>query len=96
MITSLNYDRVVIYKFKEDWTGEVIEGAKKEKVESLLNLHFPSSDIPEQARLMYLTNRVRMIPDIEYNPELFHYNSLNIEEIKFLLIEILLFTIKYI
>jgi|JI9StandDraft_1071089.scaffolds.fasta_scaffold06697_1 chemotaxis family two-component system sensor kinase Cph1 len=83
LITSLNYDRVVIYKFKEDWAGEVIEEAKKEKVESLLHLHFPSSDIPEQARLMYLTNRLRMIPDIEYKPELFHHNSLNIEEIKF-------------
>jgi light-regulated signal transduction histidine kinase (bacteriophytochrome) len=37
---------------------------------SFLNHHFPASDIPRQARRLYLRNLIRVIPDIAYEPAL--------------------------
>jgi light-regulated signal transduction histidine kinase (bacteriophytochrome) len=57
------YDRVMLYKFHEDWSGEVISEAKKEGFGSYLGLRFPASDIPSIAREMYLKNPFRHIAD---------------------------------
>jgi chemotaxis family two-component system sensor kinase Cph1 len=35
---------------------------------SFLNHHFPASDIPRQARALYIRNLIRVIPDITYQP----------------------------
>ena len=60
------YDRVMIYKFDKDWNGEVIAESKEEKLDAFLGLHFPASDIPAQARQLYLTNLIRIITDVSY------------------------------
>ena len=37
-------------------------------LESFLDLHYPASDIPAQARALFLLNTVRMLPDAAYAP----------------------------
>ncbi len=65
-ITGL--DRVMIYRFEPDESGAVIAEAKAEKLKTYLGLHYPASDIPKQARDLYLRNRIRLIPDVDYAP----------------------------
>lgn len=60
-----NYDRVMIYQFLEDGTGKVIAESKLENIESYLHLHYPESDIPKQARELYLTQKRRIYSDID-------------------------------
>ncbi len=62
------YDRVMIYKFDEDNNGEVYAESKVENLESWLNLHYPHTDIPIQARTLYMKNLVRIIADVDYVP----------------------------
>lgn len=59
----IRYDRVMLYKFHEDWSGEVISEMTKEGFGSYLGLRFPASDIPAIAREMYLKNPFRHIAD---------------------------------
>jgi light-regulated signal transduction histidine kinase (bacteriophytochrome) len=62
------FDRVKVYRFADDFSGQVIAEDRAEGVESFLGLHFPSSDIPAQARKLYALNPLRIIPDIDYRP----------------------------
>ena len=62
------FDRVKIYRFAGDFSGEVIAESRAEGIESFLGLHFPPSDIPAQARHLYTINPTRIIPDIRYVP----------------------------
>ncbi|WP_328983678.1 ATP-binding protein [Thiorhodovibrio winogradskyi] len=63
------YDRVMIYRFDElDWHGEVVAEAKTAALAPYLGLHFPASDIPAQARHLYVVNRTRVIVDANYVP----------------------------
>jgi chemotaxis family two-component system sensor kinase Cph1 len=62
------YDRVMIYHFHEDQHGEVMAEHRKPGVESYLGLHYPATDIPAQARKVFLENWVRMIPTVNYTP----------------------------
>lgn len=62
------YDRVMIYRFDADWHGEVVAEARCDALEPYLGLHFPATDIPPQARRLYLINPTRIIVDIEYVP----------------------------
>jgi diguanylate cyclase (GGDEF)-like protein len=62
------YDAVMIYRFHSDDHGEVIAEDKEDEIPPFLNLHFPASDIPAQARLLYLQQRSRQIPDAAYVP----------------------------
>ena len=62
------YDRVMVYKFDEEWNGEVVAEEKREEADSWLGLRYPASDIPAQARKMFLKNRVRIIADVNYEP----------------------------
>ncbi len=61
------YDRVMIYQFHDDMHGEVIAEAASEKYESWLGLHYPASDIPQPAREIFLLNKLRVIPDVNYD-----------------------------
>ncbi|WP_420477756.1 histidine kinase dimerization/phosphoacceptor domain -containing protein [Brevundimonas sp. FT23028] len=63
------FDRVMIYRFLEDEAGQVVAEARSAGVESFQNHHFPATDIPRQARALYLRNPVRVIPDARYTPE---------------------------
>lgn len=64
--TLLGYDRVMVYRFDRDWHGEVIAEAREASLEPYLGLHYPATDIPAQARALYLRNRVRAIGEITY------------------------------
>ena len=61
------FDRAMVYRFDEEWNGEVIAEAMSASVPvAYLGLHFPASDIPLQARLLYVKNPLRLIPDVDY------------------------------
>ena len=62
------YDRVMVYRFDEDGHGEVIGEARQESLDALLGHHYPASDIPKQARALYLRQMIRMIVDVDYVP----------------------------
>ena len=65
MIRNLyGYDRVMVYKFDEEWNGEVIAESKEEGMESWLGLRYPATDIPAQSRKLFLKHRVRIIVDV--------------------------------
>ncbi|MDX2108305.1 MAG: hypothetical protein SFY67_18070 [Candidatus Melainabacteria bacterium] len=59
------FDRIKLYQFDKDWHGEVIAEARDPEIPSYKGLHFPESDIPKQARELYIRNRVRVIADVE-------------------------------
>ncbi|QOL50288.1 bifunctional diguanylate cyclase/phosphodiesterase [Massilia litorea] len=60
------FDRVMIYRFMPDGCGEVVaEHTSKEYQQKYLGLRFPASDIPSQARTLYLTNKLRLLADVE-------------------------------
>lgn len=61
----LNTDRVKIYRFYPDGTGQVIaESIAENRLPSLLGLHFPAGDIPPHAREMFVKARTRSIVDV--------------------------------
>ncbi|MGN7865090.1 ATP-binding protein [Chryseobacterium sp. 22458] len=60
----VNYDRMMIYKFMMDGSGKVIAEKKNEDMESFLGLHYPESDIPKQARGLYLKKRKRIFSNV--------------------------------
>ncbi len=62
------YDRVMVYQFDEDWNGTIIAENRNRELYSFLGQHFPASDIPSQARGLYLKNPLRIIPDVDYIP----------------------------
>ncbi len=62
------FDRVMVYQFDRDWHGEVVSEAKEDRLEPFLGLHYPASDIPLQARRLYVLNRIRLIADVMAEP----------------------------
>lgn len=64
------YQRIMIYKFLEDWSGEIIAEATREDTSpKYLGLRFPATDIPPQARALYLKNRLRILADVDAPPD---------------------------
>lgn len=62
------FDRVMLYRFTEEWHGNVIAEERAPHMDSYLGHYFPASDIPAQARAVFLENWIRMIPDVDYMP----------------------------
>lgn len=62
------FNRVMIYRFEHDGSGEVVAESARAGLESFLGLHYPASDIPRQARILYERNWLRIIPDITATP----------------------------
>jgi chemotaxis family two-component system sensor kinase Cph1 len=62
------FERVMLYRFDEDGHGSVDAEAKDPQLPAYLGLHYPASDIPRQARELYLKNWLRIIPDALYSP----------------------------
>ena len=62
------FHRVMIYRFDAEWNGTVIAEDGDGTLPSYLDLRFPASDIPAQARDLYLLNRLRIIPTCNYTP----------------------------
>ncbi|MXV16922.1 GAF domain-containing protein [Hufsiella ginkgonis] len=62
------FDKIMMYRFDEEWNGTVIAEIMEEGMEPYMGLTFPASDVPKQARALYLKNPYRLIPDREYTP----------------------------
>ncbi len=60
------YDRVMVYKFDPDGHGKIIAEARDPRLDTLLGHQYPSTDIPQRARQLYLANRVRVLVDVHY------------------------------
>ncbi|KAI8577345.1 hypothetical protein K450DRAFT_252734 [Umbelopsis ramanniana AG] len=60
-----SYERVMMYQFDEDWNGVVVAEtlAMDSDAESYMGIHFPHTDIPKQARDLYLLNKSRYLCD---------------------------------
>nr|WP_157342787.1 SpoIIE family protein phosphatase [Nocardioides sp. MAH-18] len=69
---QLGFDRVMVYRFDDEWNGEVIAEERRSDLNSFLGLHYPASDIPAQARRLYTVNWSRLIADIGYQPVPLH------------------------
>ncbi|WP_264991187.1 GAF domain-containing protein, partial [Mycobacterium kiyosense] len=62
------FDRVMVYRYDQDYNGEVVAESKRDDLNSFLGLHYPSTDIPAQARALYEKNWIRLISDVDYTP----------------------------
>src|SRR5688500_560184 len=62
------FDRVMVYRFDPEWNGEVVAEDRRADLEPFLGLRYPASDVPAQARALYATNWLRLIPDARYTP----------------------------
>lgn len=60
----IGFDRVMLYKFDPDGNGAVVAEKLMVDRESYLGLHYPSTDIPKQARELYKKNILRIISDV--------------------------------
>ncbi|MBD2437758.1 ATP-binding protein [Nostoc sp. FACHB-110] len=61
------FERVMVYRFDPQGAGCVIAEDTDQEI-PYLDLHYPPSDIPKQARHLYTLNWLRLIPDANYQP----------------------------
>jgi light-regulated signal transduction histidine kinase (bacteriophytochrome) len=64
------FDRVMIYRFHPDGSGEVIAERARPGIEPFLGLRYPAEDIPQQARALLVRNPVRILVDVDAEPSL--------------------------
>ncbi|APE27815.1 HWE histidine kinase domain-containing protein [Aurantiacibacter gangjinensis] len=64
----LGFDRVMVYRFHPDESGEVIAEAREGHIDGFMGLRYPRTDIPQQARALYLKNLFRIISDVSAEP----------------------------
>lgn len=62
------FDRVMLDKFDQNWNGQVVAEAREQDLEPFLGLWFLASDVPRNARELYLRNPYRLIPNRVFNP----------------------------
>jgi diguanylate cyclase (GGDEF)-like protein len=62
------FDRVMVYRFDSDGSGDVTAEDHAPGVISFFGLKYPASDIPQQARRLYMVQRIRVIPDVAAVP----------------------------
>lgn len=58
-----SFDRVMAYRFLPDGSGEVVTEQAVSEMEPFLGLRYPATDIPKQARALYVRNPIRIISD---------------------------------
>jgi light-regulated signal transduction histidine kinase (bacteriophytochrome) len=68
LLALTGFDRVLVYRFDADGHGTVVAEDGNGTLPSYLGHRFPASDIPPQARALYVSNRIRLIPDAGYAP----------------------------
>ena len=68
VLAITGFDRVMIYEFDSEGHGAVTAEAIRGGMESFLGLRYPASDIPSQARALYLRNPFRIIADVASPP----------------------------
>ena len=61
------FDRVMVYRFHPDGSGEVIAEVAT-RTEPFLGLHYPASDIPRRRARSITRNWLRIIADIDAKP----------------------------
>ncbi len=64
----IEFDRVMVYRLDRDGSGEVIAENKRSDLTSYLGLRFPDSDIPKSSKELYRLNKLRLIPNVNYDP----------------------------
>lgn len=62
------FDRVMAYRFHPDESGEVVRESRREDLDNWEGRRYPASDIPAQARRLYIKNTLRLISDAKYQP----------------------------
>lgn len=62
------FDRVMAYRFLHDDSGEVVAEHRRADLSPYLGQRYPASDIPRQARRLYVLNPIRLIADVGYRP----------------------------
>lgn len=62
------FDRVMAYRFRHDDSGDVVAEARRGDLEPYVGRRYPASDIPAQARRLYVLNTLRLIADVGYQP----------------------------
>lgn len=62
------FGRTMVYSFDEEGHGHVIAESLDPGYTGYLGQRFPASDIPPQARALYVRNRIRLIADADYDP----------------------------
>lgn len=62
------FDRVMAYRFRHDDSGDVVAEDRAETLEPFLGRRYPASDIPAQARRLYVVNTLRLIADVHAAP----------------------------
>ncbi|WP_454778150.1 SpoIIE family protein phosphatase [Georgenia muralis] len=62
------FDRVMVYRFDEEYNGEVVAEARRPDLNPFVGLHYPATDIPSQARALYERSWIRLISDVGYTP----------------------------
>ena len=62
------FDRVMVYRFDTDGSGIVVAESARAGIGSFLDLRYPASDIPQQARKLYLRTPFRIIADVSATP----------------------------
>ncbi|WP_144145566.1 ATP-binding protein [Paraburkholderia sp. BCC1884] len=60
------FGRTLVYNFDATGSGHVIAEHIEPGYASYADQHFPASDIPAQARSLYVRNRIRLIADADY------------------------------
>ncbi|MGD1905353.1 MAG: ATP-binding protein [Leptolyngbyaceae cyanobacterium] len=63
-----DYDRVHVYRFDADGSGEVIAEAVRPNLPPYLGLHFPAMDIPTWVRETYCSGKLRAVADMQATP----------------------------
>jgi light-regulated signal transduction histidine kinase (bacteriophytochrome) len=64
----IGFDRVMVYRFAPDDSGEVVAEACRSGIGRFMGLRYPASDIPVQARALYKRNLLRLIADVNAVP----------------------------
>ena len=64
----IGFDRVMVYRFAADGSGEVVAEAVRAGIGQFMGLRYPASDIPAQARELYRRNLLRLIADVRAVP----------------------------
>jgi len=62
------FDRVMAYRFHQDDSGEVVKESRRHDLDDWEGRRYPASDIPAQARRLYIKNTLRLIVDATYSP----------------------------
>ena len=62
------FDRVMAYRFRADDSGDIVAEERDAALDPYLGWRFPASDIPAQARRLYIENTMRLIADVGSTP----------------------------